>query len=95
VLATHGPRLVGLSSFERVNDEIRVHEFAFETDPYFSPQDILRPVLEALELACLASGGRRIVLLPQAVVALSPLERLGYRLVNEGCAGAWLEKTLA
>jgi hypothetical protein len=95
VLATHGPRLVGLSSFERVNDDVRVHEFAFDPDSQFSPHVILRQLLEALELACLASGGRRLVLLPQAVLAVSPFERLGYNLVNEGCAGAWLEKTLA
>jgi hypothetical protein len=93
VIATYRSRTVGLASFERTNDEIRVHEFAFEPDLCFSTQDILRQLLDALELACLASGGRRLVLLPQAVVAVSPLERLGYHLINEGCAGAWLEKT--
>ena len=95
VLAATDGHLVGLASFERTNDEIRVHEFAFEPDICFTPQDILRQLLDALELACLASGGRRLVLLPNAVIAVSPLERLGYRVVNEGCAGAWLEKTFA
>jgi hypothetical protein len=95
VIATVGSRVVGLASYERINDEIRVHELAFEPDVCFSTQDILRQLLDALELACLASGGRRLVLLPQAVVAVSPLERLGYHLINEGCAGAWLEKTFA
>jgi hypothetical protein len=95
VVAAYEGRIVGLASFERTQDEIRVHEFAFEPDLCFSAQDILRQLLDALELACLASGGRRLVLLPQAVVAVSPLERLGYRLIHEGCAGAWLEKTFS
>jgi hypothetical protein len=92
VVATVGPRLVGVALFERANDEIRVHELALEPDLCFSTHDILRQLLDALELACLASGGRRLVLLPSAVIAVSPLERLGYRVVSEGCAGAWLEK---
>jgi hypothetical protein len=95
VLAAFESRVVGMAVFERTADEIRVHEFAFEPDLCFSPQDILRQLLDALELACLASGGRRLVLLPTAVVAVTPLERLGYRLVNEGCAGAWFEKNFA
>jgi hypothetical protein len=95
VLAACDGRIIGLASFERGGDDIRVHEFAFEPDLSFSTQDILRQLLDALELACLASGGRRLVLLPNAIVAVSPLERLGYRIVNEGCAGAWLEKTFA
>jgi hypothetical protein len=93
VLASYGARVVGMAAFDRTADEIRVHEIAFEPDVCFSPPDILRHLLDALELACLASGGRRLVLLPHAVVAVTPLERLGYHLVNEGCAGAWLEKS--
>lgn len=95
VLATWNGRVVGLAAFDRTADEIRVHELAFEPDFCYSPPDILRHLLDALELACLASGGRRLVLLPHAVVAVTPLERLGYHLVNEGCAGAWLEKSFA
>jgi hypothetical protein len=95
VLASQGSRVIGLASFERENDEIRVHEFAFSHELGFSTKDVLRRLLDALELACLASGGRRLVLLPQAIVAVGPLERLGYHLVNEGCAGAWLEKTFS
>lgn len=95
VLATWNGRVVGLAAFDRTADEIRVHELAFEPDLCYSPPDILRHLLDALELACLASGGRRLVLLPHAVVAVTPLERLGYQLVNEGCAGAWLEKSFA
>ncbi len=92
VVAAIDARIVGMAAFDRTADEIRVHELAVAPDVCFSPPDILRQLLDAVELACLASGGRRLVLLPHAVVAVTPLERLGYRLINEGCAGAWLEK---
>jgi hypothetical protein len=93
VIATLGARLVGLASFERIEDEIRVHELAFDSERAAADlYDVLRQLIDALELACMASGGRRLVLLPTAVVAVSPFERMGYRLINEGCAGAWLEK---
>ncbi len=51
-----------------------------------------RLLLDAVELAALAGGCRRVVLLPAAVPEVEPFERLGYRIVNERCAGAWLEK---
>jgi hypothetical protein len=93
VLAIVDSRLIGLAAFDHHRDDVRVHEFAVEPDVCYSAQDILRQLLDALELACLASGSRRLIILPSAVSAVSPLERLGYRLVNEGCAGAWLEKS--
>lgn len=94
MLATHGTQLVGLASYERTDDELRVHEIAVDPDLSFGPSDILRQLLDAVELAALAGGCRRVVLLPSAVVAVEPFERLGYRIVNERCAGAWLEKSL-
>ncbi len=92
VVAVAGAQVVGLASFESWNDDIRLHELACDPTVSCSAADIVRQLLDALELACLASGSRRIVLLPQAVVSATPFERLGYRVVHEGCAGAWLEK---
>lgn len=93
VLATHGAHLVGLASYERTDDELRVHEIAVDPDLSFGTSDILQQLLDAVELAALAGGCRRVVLLPPAVATVEPFERLGYRIVNEGCAGAWLEKS--
>ena len=95
VLVLTGQRIVGLAAFDRSDDEVRVCELAVEPNICFSVQDILRQLLDALELACLAGGARRVVLLPAAVVAATTLERLGYETVAEGCAGGWLEKRFA
>ena len=95
VLVLSGQHVIGLAAFDRCDDELRVCELAVEPNICFSVQDILRQLLDALELACLAGGARRVVLLPAAVVAATTLERLGYETVAEGCAGGWLEKRFA
>lgn len=95
VVVLHGPRVIGLAAFDRCDDELRVCELAVEPTICFSVQDILRQLLDAVELACLAGGAKRVVLLPAAVVAATTLERLGYETVIEGCAGGWLEKRFA
>jgi len=55
-------------------------------------QRVLDALLDAIELAALAGGCRRVVLIPS--VAAADLERRGYVVVREGCAGAWMEKSL-
>jgi hypothetical protein len=92
VVVLNGPRVVGLAAFDRCDDEVRVCELAVEPSICFGAHEILRQLLDALELACLAGGAKRVVLLPAAVVAASTLERLGYETVAESCAGGWLEK---
>lgn len=92
VLVLRGQRAIGLAAFDRCDDELRVCELAVEPSICHGAHDILRQLLDALELACLAGGARRVVLLPAAVVAATTLERYGYEAVAEGCAGGWLEK---
>jgi len=94
-LALVGERVVGLAAYERVAGELRVFELACEPTLCFSAHDIIRHLLDAIELACIAGGGRRLVLQPSAVVATGPLEWLGYRLVSDACVGGWLEKRFA
>lgn len=92
VVVQHGARVIGLAAYERTNDELRVCELAVEPSLCFGVHDILTQLLDAIELACLAGGCRRLVLLPAAIVATTALERRGYQIVAEGCAGGWLEK---
>ena len=57
-----------------------------------SERDILNTLLDAVELATIAGGCRRVVVSPPRV-SLAFLERRGYVRVNERCAGGWIEKT--
>jgi hypothetical protein len=53
---------------------------------------VLDTLFDAIEVASLAGGCHRVVVIPSAGIA--DLERRGYVVVREGCAGAWMEKSL-
>ena len=92
VLATCGSRIVGLAGYERAGADVRVHEFAIDATPRCAPDQIAAALLGALEMACLAGGGRRLVLLPRAVFADDLLRARGFVPIAEGSAGSWFEK---
>lgn len=93
IVARVGSRIVGVAAYERQGAELRVLELTIDpAPPSAAGPDVVRQLLGALEVAALAGGCRRVVLLPAAVVAAAALERLGYRFVGESCAGGWLEK---
>lgn len=92
VLATHGDRVVGLAAYYRGRDDLRVHEIACAPDLSFTSGVVIGHLLEWLELAAIAAGARRVVILPWAVPAGTTLDRLGYSWAGLGTRG--LEKRL-
>jgi N-acetylglutamate synthase-like GNAT family acetyltransferase len=88
-----GSRLVGLAAYERSDRELRVCEIA--VDPTCRRELVEASLLDALELACLAGGARRLVMLPRATSDTEMLSRHGFHAIAEGCAGTWFEKTVA
>jgi hypothetical protein len=95
VLAACGSRVVGLAGYERSDPELRVHEFAIDASASCSANDIAAALLDALEIACLAGGGRRLVLLPRAASASQLLRARGFVPIADGSAGSWFEKVFA
>lgn len=92
VVARCGPRIVGLAAYEPLGYEVRVHEFGADTTCTVPAEQIAGVLLDALEVACLACGARRLVLLPRAVVMPGLLRSRGFETMAEGCAGSWFEK---
>jgi hypothetical protein len=92
VTAACGNRVVGVAAYERTDVELRVHEFGIDPSSACPADQIVGTVLDALEIACLAGGVRRLVLLPRAVVAEQLLPLRGFVTIAEGCAGSWFEK---
>ena len=88
---TREDELVGLAIYLRAEDELRVPELAIDPGPGNGRREVLNTLFDALEVACLAGGHRRLIVTPPAA-ALALLQRRGYVLVREGCAGTWLEK---
>ncbi len=95
VVAACGTRVVGVAAFERTDSELRVHEVGIDSGGLCLDEQVINSLLDALEMACLAGGGRRLVLLPRAAVSTITLQRRGFVTIAEGCAGSWFEKTFA
>jgi hypothetical protein len=95
VLAACGTRMVGLAAYERTDGELRVHEFAVDATTPCAGDEIATALLDALEMACLAGGGRRLILLPRAASADHLLRARGFVPIAEGSAGSWFEKLFA
>jgi hypothetical protein len=95
VVAVCGARAVGIATYQRASGELRVPDFALDACSSCAASYILNALLDALELACLAGGCRRLVLMPPTASAVAMLRRRGYVTVREGCAGTWIEKTFA
>lgn len=93
VLAVCGTRVVGLAAYERADGEFRVHEFGIDEQSPCCVQEIACVLVDALEVACLAGGGRRLVLLPRASAGEAFLRQHGYAPIAEGCPGSWFVKT--
>jgi hypothetical protein len=92
VVAACGNRIVGLAAYEREDGELRVHEFGVDANSPCTLEQVATALLDALEIACLAGGGRRLVLLPRAALTGSLLRSRGFVPIAEGCAGSWFEK---
>jgi hypothetical protein len=95
ILVTCGSRLVGLAAYQRTDREIRVYEVGVDPASGCSSELIEASLLDALELACLASGARRLLVLPRATSATDRLTQHGFRPVAAGYSGTWFEKTFA
>ena len=94
IVAACGSRIVGVMAYDPADGELRVHEFGIDAAPTSCTEEqVVNALVDALEAACLAGGGRRLVVLPRAVVAAPVLRRRGFVTIAEGCAGSWYEKT--
>jgi hypothetical protein len=89
---------VGVATYTQTPIETHVPDFSVEIPPSLDVEhpDLVPQVLDALlgaiEIASLAGGCRRVVLIPSGGV--TDLTRRGYVCVNEGCGGSWMEKSL-
>jgi len=95
ILAMCGSRVVGMAAFDRADGELRVHEIGLDTESSCGTDAIANGLLDALELACMASGVRRLVLLPRAALMGPLMRRRGYVTVGEATGHTWVQKTFA
>ena len=91
-------KAAGVATYTQTPFELQIPDFAVSipsavgADRGGLTKRVFDALLDAIEVASLAAGCHRIVLIPSAGAA--DLERRGYVIVREGCAGAWMEKAL-
>ncbi len=95
ILAVCGTRVVGLAAYEQTDHEVRVYELGVDPQSACGTEQIASGLLDALELACMAAGARRLLLCPRARIAGDLLRRRGYAQIAAGVAGGWSEKLFA
>jgi hypothetical protein len=103
VVISLGDDIVAVATCQKTEGEMRVPDIGMDIPAMesgyavicrCSERDILNTLLDAVELASVAGGCRRVIVSPPRV-SLAFLERRGYVRVNERCAGGWIEKSLA
>lgn len=95
IVAVCGSRAVGLAAYERSERELRVTELGVDQASPCAIEQVASGLLDALELACLAGGARRLVLLPRAAIDGTLLQRRGFASLSAGTGGTWFEKRFA
>jgi hypothetical protein len=91
-------RTVGVATYTQTPIETHVPDFAVAVPSSLKVRyenvaaQVLDSLLAAIEIASLAGGCHRIVLIPQAGGA--ELEGRGYKCIHERCGGSWMEKSL-
>jgi hypothetical protein len=93
LVALCGAHPVGVVTYQGAAGEVRAPDFGLDVDGACNVDAVVGAMVHGLEVACLAAGARRLVLMPPRG-GEHVLRRSGYVAVHEGCAGSWMEKAL-
>lgn len=88
-----GDQIVAVATCNKSDLELRVPDIGLDKACGCSTHEVMHALLDALEVAGVAGGCRRLVLMPPRESS-TPLGRRGYQTIAERCAGGWLEKPL-
>lgn len=88
-----GEQIVAVATCHKSDLELRVPDIGLDRTCGCNAREVVHALLDALELAGVAGGCRRLVLMPPREIP-GALDRRGYVTIAERCAGGWLEKRL-
>lgn len=93
LIAICGQTPVGVVTYQGAGSEVRAPDFGLDTGGCCDVNAVVAAMAHGLEVACLAAGGTRVVVMPPRG-GEHALLREGYVAIHEGCAGSWMEKVL-
>ena len=85
-------RIVGLAVYQRLEVEVRVYEFGVDEQVPCGVEAVVARLLDALEVACLAGGCRRLVVVPHGQVEDRFFTERGFAALAHGSATHLFEK---
>lgn len=91
--------VAAVATYTQTPVETQIPDFAIGIPSAVGPERsrlaerVLDALLDAVEVASVAGGCQRIVLIP-SVASVDDMERRGYAVVRDGYAGSWMEKSL-
>jgi hypothetical protein len=94
LVATCGKTPVALVTYQSAGAELRAPDFGLDALGCCELDAVIAAIVHGLEVACLAAGARRVVVMPPKG-GEQALLRAGYIAIHEGCAGSWMEKSLS
>lgn len=93
LIASCGHCPVAIVTYQGAGEEVRAPDFGLDVERACDVDRIVAAIVQGLEIACLAAGARRVVIMPPRG-GEHLLRRHGYAAVHEGCAGSWVEKAI-
>lgn len=94
LIASCGATPVGVVTYQGASGEVRAPDFGLDVAGACDVDGVVMAMVHGLEVACLAAGAKRVVVMPPKG-GEQILARAGFVAIHEGCAGSWMEKTLA
>lgn len=94
IVAHCGDLPVAVVTYQDAAGEVRAPDFGLDAKGCCNVDAVVTALAHALEIACLAAGARRVVVMPPKGGEQSLL-KCGFVAIHEGCAGSWMEKALA
>jgi len=94
LIAHCGTLPVAVVTYQDAAGEVRAPDFGLDAAGCCDVDAVVSALAHALEIACLAAGAKRVVVMPPRGGEQSLL-RCGFVAIHEGCAGSWMEKAIA
>src|SRR5574338_642391 len=93
LVASDGERALAVVTYQSAGAELRAPDFGLDAASCPDVVAVVSTIVRGLEVACLAAGAHRVVVMPPKG-GEHALLRAGYVAIHEGCAGSWMEKSL-
>ncbi len=92
IVVLGGGRVVAAGAYRLTTNELIVSDIGIDAATPSAVDEVMGALIEWCERACLEASCLRVVLIAPPAKTTGDLVKSGYSFIDEGCAGAWVEK---